>query len=333
MMQIKNDSLEKPKVVEIGFGTLRNEEIDCIGWAKTLQYFCKRVVALVDPDTIDKTIDILKEKCPWVEIQFQDRRLGDSDENTQGSEESLIMHNNHNKFIRENIEKDSWFLLLSGDERFNPFTFNQLSLEVLYAQKNDYECVYHERVIEPINCYESQLSYFDGKWFMDPYIEKRGRFFEMKFAIEHGNVQQARFMRNTNFIHNSGPHQGYNERFNLLMSNATNLFHFHRIKYNNVLPTSWRDKKGAISRTLEINGNKLPLIPMWIPFSNENWKTLDPLYIDNNSELEEFNRSERSKYEIWKRNNPIKSKSKKTELNSKEVIKNKYENFEGCILP
>ena len=51
------------KTVKIGLACIRNEEQAITGWAKQMEYFCEEIHALVDPDTNDKTLEIIESLC------------------------------------------------------------------------------------------------------------------------------------------------------------------------------------------------------------------------------------------------------------------------------
>lgn len=67
------------KPLKYGFCSIWNEEKCIRGWAKQLLALCEHVTAIVDPNTTDHTVNILKSEFPEVEILWQDRTLGDTD--------------------------------------------------------------------------------------------------------------------------------------------------------------------------------------------------------------------------------------------------------------
>lgn len=136
------------KAVDLGFATIRNEAPIIRGWAKTMLYFCERVVALVDPVTDDGTVKILREEFPAIEIVWQDRSLGDSDDDIIGPEKRLIMHENIDRFTKDNIRDGDWVLCLSADERYHPAHFHVLEKELRWAKKNDNDALSHSRMYE-----------------------------------------------------------------------------------------------------------------------------------------------------------------------------------------
>ena len=262
------------KLVRIGVATIRNESIDVIGWAKMLNCFCDRIVGLYDTETNDDTLQKIKDNVPYVEIKEQDRSLGDSDENTQGELGNLIMHANKTKFIQEEIDDGEWFIEMSCDERFHPQDWNKLEIGVKYAQEHGFDALAHSVMYEPVKVSSNQLL-FDKRYYLDshkPYLPDRdiyGHCFSIDWNLQfrHSRFQE----KSPHWEQNSQPHHSFQgAKFNPLVSTVP-IWHYHRVKAG-ILPASWRDAKGSITRLLKKYNGLAPLIPLHTPFID--WENL-----------------------------------------------------------
>jgi hypothetical protein len=212
-----------------------------------------------------------------VEIIYQDRTLGDSDEKTQGATGELIMHKNKSKFVNEMIQNKDWFIEMSCDERYYPEDWERLRLEVKYAQKHGFDSVAHTRMFEPVQLSSNQLVY-DANYWLDttkPYLAHEDKF-GMGFSINWGlSFKHCRFQQKTEAWEQSAlPHHSFkNTHLNSLISTVP-IWHFHRLK-NGILPNSWRDAKGSISRLLKKHNQLVPLLPLYTPFMD--WANLQDL--------------------------------------------------------
>ena len=138
-----NNVRRMKKPLKYGFCVIRNEESCIRGWAKQNLLLCEHVVALLDPETTDKTEEILKTEFPQIEIIYQDRTLGDSDYGKEGKNKSLIHHNNLNKFVRERIQEGEWFMTTAADERFSKESIPTLLKDIEYAKLHDNGAIAH----------------------------------------------------------------------------------------------------------------------------------------------------------------------------------------------
>lgn len=131
--------MNKPKLIDVGFTTVLNEE-ECIrGWIKQALFFCKEVYILLDPTSTDDTKRIIQEEFPQVHLKYQDRTLGDADRNTPGK--VAIWHQNQNEFVKK-IPNGSWFMFYDCDERFDPRYYAQMYECIQQAQKANSEGLY-----------------------------------------------------------------------------------------------------------------------------------------------------------------------------------------------
>jgi len=255
------------KIINVGLCTIRNEEKYIKDWIEMLSVFCERVVILLDPATTDKTEEIAKQ-YPIVEIYYQYRSLGDSDEDHQGKDCKLIMHVNKTKWIQENIPDGDWFVEIAADERFNPSDYEMLKSEILHAKKHGFDALVHRRLFEPIICHESQVININNNWFIEPSIKPEGKelnYFIINWSTTY-NLTHSRFQKKyKDWKQNDQPHHMFkNKAFNPLYS-AVPIWHFHRIK-SGVLGSSWRDNKGSIAGIMKLNNGLIPIVPSYIPF-------------------------------------------------------------------
>lgn len=267
------------KLIPIGLCTIRNEAQGIEGWAKMMLHFCDRVVALIDPHTSDNTEQILREKFPTVEIVFQDRSLGDSDDDTEGETHKTIMHANKSKWVQENIEDETWFMEMAADERFFPNYWEQLEQEIRFAQTHKFDAIIHRSLIEPIPVDTNQLLFKGGQWQLDINIPFVHNDYPLRYCIDWGfmyTLRHSRFqLKHFNWQQNDQPHHGFkNSAFNPLVSLAP-IYHFHRVKYNQIMPNSWRDNLGAMNAVIKKYNAKVPIVPYCLPCYD--WRTLDPL--------------------------------------------------------
>ncbi len=129
----------RKKLINVGIITVRNEAEDIRGWAKEMLYFCKKVICVIDPETTDFTEQILRNEFPQIIIEYQDRSLGDSDEDHQGRDRKLICHANFEKYLKKYVSVGEWFMEMAPDERLDPNEFKLIETDLKYAIDHDYE--------------------------------------------------------------------------------------------------------------------------------------------------------------------------------------------------
>ena len=272
------------KQIRVGVCTIRNEggkDGGIIGWARMLYHFCKEVYALVDPATTDDTVELLKQFCPYVKVQYQDRNLGDSDEDTIGPTGTLIMHKNKTKWINENIEDGEWFIEMAADERFNPIEFKVLEEEIKYAQESGCDSLVHQVMYEPLPLYESQLLFREGCfWFDSKAIpEPNSPLFKIQFSINwqmFSPLAHARFqVKNEGWKQCDQSHHGFEFQSMNPMWSMVPIYHFHRMKDRK---PSWRDARGSITKVIKKYNGLIPLIPFRSPIRD--WKDMDNYKVD-----------------------------------------------------
>ena len=262
------------KTVKIGLACIRNEEQAITGWVKQMEYFCEEIHALVDPDTNDKTLEII-ESLPYdITVSFQDKSLGDSDDGGLGPKQELSMHIAENNFVKKYIKVGEWFLTMAADERFHPHDYYRIHNEVEFAKLHNFDSLTHRRLLEPLNIDKGQLKYFANNYFYDPNAKKTGEIIESMFAVKWPDISRPmRFHRRTqHWAHNLKPHGGYGGTLYPCYS-AFPLWHFHKLKYNEIMPTSERDGVSMfVANLLENNADMIPLVPITHQMSD--WRDL-----------------------------------------------------------
>jgi hypothetical protein len=124
-----------PKPLDWAIRTVRNEAECILGWAKQALYFCDKVVAIIDPDTTDKTEELLRTYYPEVLILWQDRSMGDSDNQTKGKTGALIAHVNLEYWVNKLVADGEWFYQCAPDERFNPTQWPAIAEEIRMVRR------------------------------------------------------------------------------------------------------------------------------------------------------------------------------------------------------
>ena len=258
------------KPIKYGFCVIRNEESCIRGWAKQNLLLCEKVVAIIDPETTDKTEEILKTEFPEIEIIYQDRMLGDSDYGNAGSNHSLIMHNNLTKFVTERIQEGEWFMTTAADERFALESIPTLIKDIKYAKAHEMGAVCHERLYDviPVNADQIKREPWSCYFITDVDKPKEPNLFNyvIDFAdivLRHGRIE----CKTPNWRKNPEPHSGYSERYNPLITHVP-LWHFHRIKHHQITESDWRDGLGGLNDLLKKYNNTLPVMQMRIPFDD-----------------------------------------------------------------
>jgi len=257
------------KPIKYGFCTIWNEERCIRGWAKQLLALCERVTAIVDPNTTDKTVDILKTEFPAVEILWQDRSLGDTDYTHQGEKGEFIMHRNQTKFVHDNIKEGEWFIDMAADERFSNASVPILISDLKYAQKHNYGAVCHTQTYCPLPLHESQIVEENGiTYAKDIEKEIEPNMFHYiidlrDFILRHCKLEQ----KNPYWEHRPLAHKGYSGRTNLLFTQVP-IWHFHRLKYGHLKATSWSDRMGGLGDLLKKYNGNIPILPIRMDFAD-----------------------------------------------------------------
>lgn len=266
------------KSVKVGFACMRNEEQSVVGWIKQADYFCEEVHIILDPDTTDKTLELIENQPIDVTVSYQDKSLGDSDDGGLGPKQELTMHMEQNKFVKKHIKVGEWFMSLDADERFHPHDYYRLNNEIQFAKLHDFDTLMHRRLIEPVNIDIGQLKYVNGEFYYDPNTEKNDKQIESMFTVNWPDWSRpARFQRKTQYwYHSPNPHGGFKGRLYNMIS-AFPLWHFHKLKYGQILPTSERDELSSTYGLMNDNHGMIPLIPLTHQMSD--WRDLGMLEI------------------------------------------------------
>ena len=136
------------KLIDVGIQAIRNEAEDIRGWAKTMLFFCKKVYAIIDPDSTDATESILKTEFPEINILYQDKSLGDSDDGHQGEKGELSCHYAVEYWVNKLVKKNQWFLWLSPDERISPLDWDIVYHHIYAAQKQNYDSLWFTHLVQ-----------------------------------------------------------------------------------------------------------------------------------------------------------------------------------------
>lgn len=270
----KTKKFKAKKTVKVGLACIRNEEDTIIGWAKQMNYFCEEIHAIVDPETSDKTLEILDDLPYDITISYQDKSIGDSDESKLGPKQELTMHMEETNFVRKHIPVGEWFLSIAADERYHPHDYYRIHNEIQFAKIHEFDCLRHRRTLEPLHIDLGQLKWYGSAYYFDPNAEKIGKQIDSMFTVNWPDIQRPiRFHKRTqHWKHNDKPHSGYGGLLYPCTS-AFPLWHFHKLKYNQIMPTSERDAIGKfIHSLLDNNADMIPLIPMTHQMSD--WRDL-----------------------------------------------------------
>jgi len=125
------------KPIEWSIRAVRNEEEDILGWCKQALYFCQNVVVMVDPESHDKTYDLIKKHYPEIILLWQNRDLGDSDNKIQGKTGILIAHKNMEWVVNHYVKDGEWVYKGAPDERFDPKRWHIIAEEIRKVRKLD----------------------------------------------------------------------------------------------------------------------------------------------------------------------------------------------------
>jgi len=138
----------------------RNEAEDIVGAIKEGLFFAENVWVIVDPDSIDETVKIIKKtfKTSRVHIEKQIKDPAkilalDPSAGTEFHDESftghlhdgsgrLYMHWNITYWTNQIVKPGEWWHWISPDERFAPRDYHEIWYWVRYAQEFGYEAVY-----------------------------------------------------------------------------------------------------------------------------------------------------------------------------------------------
>ena len=211
------------KSVEWAIVCARNEAEDIRGWAKTMLYFADQVICCLDPASTDNTYEILHTEFPQVQIIWQDRTLGDSDNHTEGPNKILIAHKNLEKMINACMHDGEWVLMQAPDERFDPTDWPMIADMVRFIRKTPYRGITFPSIhtFAPNNPRQC-IDYYE--------------------RFDWGNLIQLKFMKKMGYWHKGGPpHSGYT-RPDPLFTSALPLYHYCWLKESRKAYETWRDQ-------------------------------------------------------------------------------------------
>lgn len=247
------------KYIDVGLHCLMNEEKNVRGWAKLMLFYCKKVYAIIDPTTSDKTEEILRNDFPEINILYQDRSMGDSDYDIEGPQKSLIMHNNLTYFMNVLVQPDEWVMFLAADERFHPDHLFPIKFAIKVAQETKRDGIITSKMYE----FYTKDDYVD--------FERIGPTAQVKF-----------FKKPKTWLLNPQPHS--NRSF--FPQNGLKLdypmYHYPNHRMNNKITNCWVYQGNNNSYTKLIH--RFGMIPTKkCPRLIQNWA--DYPYLDNNGEL------------------------------------------------
>jgi len=211
------------KAVKWGIGLARNEAEDIRGWAKTMLYFAEKVICIVDPATTDDTDKILRKEFPKINVIFQDRSLGDSDNQIIGRNKIMIAHKNLERVVNQYVKKGEWVFMLAPDERFNPNQWKDIDKMIKMIKKYQ---------LAGSVSFPSIHNFIDENHCIDYYSHFR-----------FGSLIQMRFMRRDEYWKKGGPpHSGYDIPTPIFISPYP-LYHYCWLKKTRKPFDTWRDNR------------------------------------------------------------------------------------------
>ena len=211
------------KCIEWAIVCARNEAEDIRGWAKTCLYFAEHVICCVDPASTDNTAEILQKEFPEVQLIYQNRTLGDSDNEIQGKDKILIAHKNLEFIVNEFVKEDEWVLMLAPDERFDPCDWYGIAEMVKFIRTTPY----HGISFPSIHTFAPG----DGSQCIDYYDH---------FAW--GQLIQLKFMRMKGYWHKGGPPHSGHDIPDPFFTTAYPMYHYCWLKRSRKAYQTWRDQ-------------------------------------------------------------------------------------------
>ncbi len=235
------------KLIDVGLITMRNEAEDIRGWAKESLFFCKKVVAVIDPETTDSTEAILSVEFPEIIIEYQDRTLGDSDDENQGATKQMICHANYTRAIHRHAQPGDWIMEMAPDERLVPAEFEMILHDLKIAQSEGYDGMLFPHYYTPrgdLNHVIDWYTYFC--W---------------------GALKQIKFWKlREGYFKNIPPHSDQINFCKKLYPTYAGFYHFCYVKNSRKAFGGWRDNPRYAD---------FEVIPHTNPFPN--WRTIPEL--------------------------------------------------------
>lgn len=212
------------KLIDVGLIAMRNEAEDIIGWAKESLFFCKKVIALIDPETTDNTEQILRDRFPSIIIEYQDRTLGDSDDGNEGTDRNMICHANYTAGLKRYVKPGEWVMEMAPDERLVPAEFNLILNDLKFLQENGYD-----GLVFP--------SYFTPRGDLNHVVDWYALFL-------WGALKQIKFWQyKEGYMKNKNPHSDQRKFCVNFSDTIAGFYHFCYVKNSRVPFGGWRDKQ------------------------------------------------------------------------------------------
>ena len=235
------------KLIDVGLICMRNEEEDIVGWAKESLFFCKKVVAIIDPETSDNTEQILRDRFPSIIIEYQDRNLGDSDDGNEGMDRNMICHINYTYGLKRHVKPGEWIMELAPDERLIPSEFNLILEDIKNAKKNNYDGLVFPNYFTPRGDLNHVIDWYDHFYW--------------------GNLRQIKFWEyKEGYVKNKHPHSDQKKFCVNFSDTGAGFYHFCYVKNSRVPFGGWRDN---------LKYKTLPMIERENPFKD--WREMPEL--------------------------------------------------------
>lgn len=210
------------KLIDLGLICMRNEAEDIRGWAKESLFFCRKVIAIIDPETSDDTEKILRSEFPQIFVQYQDRELGDSDDGIKGPKKQMRHHLNYTKGLQEHAIPGDWIMEMAPDERLVPSEFDMILEDIKYMQLNGYDGLVFPNYFTPIGDLNHVIDWYSHYLWGDL---KQVKFWKYKEQYEKG----------------APPHSNQTGFCNKLYDTDAGFYHFCYVKDTRIPFSNWRD--------------------------------------------------------------------------------------------
>ncbi len=126
----------------------RNEAEDIVGAVKEGLIFAQNVWVIVDPDSTDDTLKILKETFgsnERVHVEFQIKKDYMQDDSHPGKfkdgEGCIAVHWNMSFWVNRIVREGEWFHFIAPDERYAPKDYLEVCFHVRRAMQLGFESV------------------------------------------------------------------------------------------------------------------------------------------------------------------------------------------------
>ena len=178
----KEEPKKIKKPIKIGYGLIENDEVLIRSWARLMDRFCEKVIAMIDPKSSDNSLKILKEECPFVEIHILEEREYIFD-------------------LWESIPVGDWFMRIDPYWRIHWSQVEFVEFELQFAFVNGFDSLRHEILYEPVQVIMSQLVAQDGRWWVDLTAPTNGMKIDNIYSVERNKTEFQLIFRRKNEAH------------------------------------------------------------------------------------------------------------------------------------